>query len=464
MKKIISLFFCLSVLLLMLMPTVSAVFYEPDEKTAEADIYYLFSADDGTVICEKNIDKKAAPASITKIVTAIVTIENCPDLDTVLTVPSYTIRLLDGTNSSTAGILVGEQMSVRNLLYCLLVYSANDAANVLADYIGNGSIEAFVGMMNEFAARVGCTATHFANAHGLDDDNHYTTARDLGLIYSYCIKNSIFTEISGTARYEIPPTNKYTETRYLNNTNKMFSSGISDYYCEYVKTGKTGTTDNAGHCVISSASGDGYNYICVVLNAPFYDCDNDGVNENMAFVTSKNLYGWVFKHIKLCEVANPSTYVAELKVNLSAKYDYVSLVPAKNISALIPVNLKDTDGNDKTQSVLIEPSEDVKEKTVNAPVKKGDILGKATIKYADTVIAEVDLVAAFDVERSPVKYAAYIIKKTVSSAAFKLIFAAVLIIVVPMCIYVFVIVPRKRNEKKNRIKIVKINEDDKKRN
>lgn len=464
MKKIISLFFCLTVLLLMLMPTVSAVFYEPDEKTAEADIYYLFSADDGTVICEKNIDKKAAPASITKIVTAIVTIENCPDLDTVLTVPSYTIRLLDGTNSSTAGILVGEQMSVRNLLYCLLVYSANDAANVLADYIGNGSIEAFVGMMNEFAARVGCNATHFANAHGLDDDNHYTTARDLGLIYFYCIKNSIFTEISGTARYEIPPTNKYTETRYLNNTNKMFSSGISDYYCEYVKTGKTGTTDNAGHCVISSASGDGYNYICVVLNAPFYDCDNDGVNENMAFVTSKNLYEWVFKHIKLCEVANPSTYVAELKVDLSSKYDYVSLVPAKNISALIPVNLKDTDGNDKTQSVLIEPSEDIKAKTVNAPVKKGDVLGKATIKYADTVIAEVDLVAAFDVERSPVKYAAYIIKKTVSSLTFKLIFVAVLIIVVPMCIYVFVIVPRKRNEKKNRIKIVKINEDDKKRN
>lgn len=460
MKKFISSVLFVFILTLFLTQTADAVFYEPDEKTAEADIYYLFSADDGTVICEKNIDKKAAPASITKIVTAMVTIENCTDLDTVVTVPSYTIRLLDGTNSSTAGILVGEQMSVRDLLYCLLVYSANDAANVLADYIGNGSIDTFVAMMNDFALKLGCTSTHFANAHGLDDDNHYTTARDLGTIYKYCIANSIFTEIAGTSRYEMPPTNMYTETRYLNSTNKMFSSGISDYYCEYVKTGKTGTTDNAGHCVISSASGDGYNYICVVLNAPFYDCDGDGVNENMAFVTSKNLYNWVFKNIKLCEVANPSTYVTELKVDLSSKYDYVSLVPANNVSALIPV----IDGDDdKTGSVLIEPSADLAAKTVNAPIKKGDVLGKATIKYADTVIAEVDLVAAFDIERSPVKYAAFLVKSAVSTLAFKIIAALTVVVLVPLCVYVFVILPRKRNEKKNTVRVVKINEDEKKR-
>lgn len=460
MKKFISLLFSVLILLSFFAPAAYASFYEPSESEVEADIYYLFSADDGTVISEKNIDKRAAPASITKIVTAIVTIEHCADLDTVVTVPAYTIRLLDGTNSSTAGILVGEQMSVRDLLYCLLVYSANDAANVLADYIGGGSIDTFVGMMNDFVAKLGCTATHFANAHGLDDDSHYTTARDLGVIYKYCIGNSVFTEIAGTSRYEMPPTNKYTETRYLNSTNKMFSSGISDYYCEYVKTGKTGTTDNAGHCVISSASGDGYNYICVVLNAPFYDCDGDGVNENMAFVSSKNLYNWTFKHIKLCEVANPSTYIAEKKVDLSSKYDYVSLVPAKNVSALIPVN---GDGDDKTGSVLIEPSADIAAAAVNAPVKKGDVLGKASIKYADTVIAEVELVAAFDIDRSPLKYAAYLVKTAVSTLAFKLIAALVVIVLLPLCIYVFVIVPRRRSEKKNTVKVVKLNEDEKKR-
>lgn len=461
MKKFISLLFCVILIFSFLPILSSGAFYEPPEAEVEAGIYYLFSADDGTVIAEKNIDKKAAPASITKIVTAMVTIENCADLEAIVTAPSYPIRLLDGTNSSTAGILVGEQISVRELLYCLLVYSGNDAANVLADYIGKGDIGVFVGMMNDFAARLGCKQTHFVNAHGLDDDDHYTTARDLGIIYKYCLSNGIFTEITGTKRYDMPPTNKYKETRYLNNTNKMFSSGIADYYCEYVKTGKTGTTDSAGHCVISSASGDGYNYICVVLNAPFYDYDGDGVNENMAFVSSKNLYNWVFKHIKLCEVANPSMYVTEMKVDLSSKYDYVSLVPAKNISALIPVNLgKDENGNDKTQSVLIEPSADLKDKTVNAPVKKGDVLGKATIKYADNVIAEVELVAAFDVERSTAKYIAFLLKSLVSTLAFKIVFAVAVIVGVPLCIYLFVIVPKKRKEKKNRIKIVKLNEDD----
>lgn len=460
MKKFFSLLFSVLILLSCLVPTSLAAFYEPAESEVEADIYYLFSADDGTVISEKNIDKQAAPASITKIVTAMVTLENCADLDAIVTVPSYTIRLLDGTNSSTAGILVGEQMSVRDLLFCLLVYSANDAANVLADYVGGGSIETFVGMMNDFVTKLGCTATHFANAHGLDDDNHYTTARDLGTIYKYCIGNSIFCEIAGTVRYEMAPTNMYSETRYLNNTNKMLSSGISDYYCEYVKNGKTGTTDNAGHCVISSASGDGYNYICVVLNAPFYDVDGDGVSENMAFVSSKNLYNWTFGHMKLCEVANPSTYVAEKRVELSSKYDYVSLVPAKNVSALIPVS---GSSDDKTDSVLIEASGEISASAVNAPVKKGDVLGKATIKYADEVIAEVDLVAAFDVERSTLKYIAYLIKTAVSTLAFKLIAAFVVVVLLPLCIYIFVAVPRKRNKRKNTVNVVKLNEDGKKR-
>lgn len=468
MKKLLSVLLCLTVFCAAFSQTAYCAFYDPEnqsnesyQKKVDADIYYLFSADDGSVICEKNIDKKAAPASITKVVTALVTIQNCEDLEKVITVPSYTIRLLDGTNSSTAGILVGEQMSVRELLYCLLVYSANDAANVLADYIGGGSIEAFVAKMNEFAASVGCTATHFSNAHGLDADDHYTTARDLGKIYKVCLENSIFTEIAGTARYEIPPTNMYKETRYLNNTNKMFSSGISDYYCKYVKTGKTGTTDNAGHCVITSASGDGYNYICVVLNAPMYDCDNDGVEENMAFVTAKALYEWTFKYMRLCEVANPSTYVGEMPVALSSKYDYVSLVPAKSVSALIPSNLQSSDGSDKTGSVLIEPVGNLAESSVNAPVKKGDVLGKATIKYADNVIAEIDLVAAFDVERSPVKYAGYLLKSLVSSSVFKIVFLLCIVVLLPLCIYVFVVLPKKKRKKKNTVRIVKMNDDDK---
>lgn len=452
MKKFLSILLCALCLLGSLVPVSTAALYEPTEEEVGAGSYYLFSSDDGTVISEKNIDEKVAPASITKIVTAILTIENCSDLEQVIAAPSYAIRLLDGTNSSTAGILVDEEMSVRNYLYCLLVYSANDAANVLADFIGGGSIETFVGMMNDFVQKLGCTSTHFVNAHGLDDPDHYTTARDLGTIYSYCIKNSIFCEIAGTNRYEIEATNKYTSTRYLTNTNKMLNSGIADYYCEYVKTGKTGTTDNAGRCVISSASYDGYNYICVMMNAGFYDCDGDNVNENMAFVWSKKMYEWVFENIKLREVVSASEYIGERAVNLSNKYDYVALVPANSVTALVPTGVDSSD-------VLVEMYPD--DGAVNAPVKKGDVLGKAAIKYADNVIAEVDLVAAYDVERSTLKYVVYVIKNIVTSKPFIIVASIVgvcLIILIVILIRAFL---NKRRKKGDNIKYFKVGDNHK---
>lgn len=450
MKKFFILLISVSIFICSLSVPVFASFTSAVD--IDAEIAYLISLDDdGTVIYDKNSTVKASPASLTKIVTAILTIENCVDYETVITVPSYTIRLLDGTNSSTAGILVGEQLTVRQLLYCLLVYSANDAANVLADYIGKGSIDAFVEMMNDFVADLGCTNTHFVNAHGLDADNHYTTAKDLAVIYKYCLQNSLFCEIAGTASYTIPATNKYTETRYLTSTNKMFSAGISDYYYEYINNGKTGTTDNAGRCFISSASKDGYNYLCVIMNAPMYDCDNDGVNENMAFMDTKTLYKWTFANIRLRTVANKSTYVTEVKVNLSNQYDYVSLVPANDVSALVPTGVSEA-------GVYVEPILELTASSVDAPVKKGDVLGKAVIKYAGESIAEVELVAAFDVSRSTVKYIGSIALKLMQSFAFKLAIIICVVVILPICILLFIVIPSRRKNKKSKIRIVNVND------
>lgn len=423
-----------------------AALYNPSE--FDADICYMISLDDDTVVCDINSEQKASPASITKIVTAILTIENCTDFEHIITVPSYCIRLLDGTNSSTAGILVGEEISVRELLYCLLIQSANDAANVLADYIGGGSIETFVSMMNDFVKGLGCQNTHFVNAHGLDDPDHYTTARDLAVIYRYCLQNGMFAEITGTYSYDMPETNMYHYTRYLRNTNGLLNPGISDYYYEYAKNGKTGTTDNAGRCLISSASKDGYNYLCVVLNAKFYDCDDDNVEENMAIIESKNLYKWAFENLRLREVANPSTYVCEAEVRLSKEYDYVSLVPAESISALVPTGVN-------AKNVFIEPMYEITKTSVDAPVKQGDVLGRATVKYADAAVAEVDLVAAFDVNRSTIKYIGDKISKLLHSPVFIILFIAAIAIIVPACIMIFVVAPQKRRAKKNKIRIVK---------
>ncbi len=453
MKKAFIFILTILILSLSVLPC-GAALYNPAE--FNADIAYMVSLDDGTVVCDINSDAKASPASITKIVTAILTIENCTDFDHIITVPAYCIRLLDGTNSSTAGILVGEELSVKDLLYCLLVYSANDAANILADYIGGGDIETFVGMMDDFVVSLGCTDTHFVNAHGLDDPDHYTTARDLATIYTYCLKNSMFAEITGTYSYDIPPTNKYNYTRYLRNTNGLLNPGISDYYYEYAKNGKTGTTDNAGRCLISSASKDGYNYLCVILNGKFFDIDSDGVEENMAIMESKNLYVWAFENLRLREVANPSSYVCEAQVRLSKDYDYVSLVPKESISALVP-------GGINAENVLREPIAELTKTTVDAPVKQGDVLGRAAVKYAGETIAEVDLVAAFDVDRSNIKYIGDLISRLTHTLVFKLLLVCLFVVVIPGCIIVFVILPQKRKTKKNTVRVVKPSDFDKKK-
>jgi len=445
-KKIFSVFFAIFFIFLSVFQCF-AVYYDPE--TDDADIIYMISLDNGAVICDKNSEKRASPASMTKIVTAILTIENCENFDEVITVPAYCIRLLDGTNSSTAGILAGEELTVRQLLYCLLVYSANDAANVLADYIGGGDIATFVEKMNAFVKLLGCEHTHFDNAHGLDSENHYTTARDLATIYSYCLQNSFFCEIAGTFTTEIPATNKYRSTRYLRNTNSLLNPGISDYYCEYVKTGKTGTTDDAGRCVISSSSFDGYNYLLVVMNAKFYDCDNDGVNENMAFIVSKQIYEWAYKNLRIREVANPSVYVGETEVRLAKDYDYVSLVPEKSVSALVPLGVS-------AETVLIEVYPEETKLTVDAPVQKGQLLGKAAIKYAGETVAEVNLVAAFDVERSTLKYIGDVILKAVNTTVFRVTAALVFLVILPVFLVLFIVLPAKRRKKKNVVRMVNV--------
>ena len=445
-KKLFSVIFAIIFIFAAAFP-VFASLYVPENPDAE--VIYMISLDNGAVICDVNSDHKVSPASITKVVTAILTIENCTNFDQVITVPAYCIRLLDGTNSSTAGILVGEELTVRELLYCLLVQSANDAANVLADFIGNGDIDTFIGMMNDFVAKLGCKNTHFANAHGLDDDTHYTTALDLAVIYQYCLQNSFFCEIAGTFTYEIPPTNKYTSTRYLRNTNNLMNSGIRDYYSPYVKNGKTGTTDNAGRCVISAASNDGYNYLCIVMNAKFYDFDDDGVEENMAFVESKKLYEWAYQNLRIREVANPSVYVAEAQVRLSREYDYVSLVPETSVTALVPTGVS-------AENVLIEPYSELTKSVVDAPVRKGEILGRAAIKYGGVTIAEVNLTAAFDVRRSTVKYVGDLLLKLIKSKPFKLLMLVVFAVVLPLLAVIFIVVPARRRKKKNTVRIVNV--------
>lgn len=413
----------------------------------EADVVLLVNTDSETVIFDKNADKKTAPASITKIVTCMLVLENCDDLSTPLTCKRESLNGLYEQNAATVGILAGETLTVKELLYALMIPSAADAANILADYIGGGSIENFVVMMNEFVKKLGCENTKFINAHGLDENGeNITTAYDLYKITKYALENPTFKEITSTLRHEIAPTNKYPYVRYLNNTNKMMNPAYKDYYSPYISGVKTGTTALAGHCVISTASKNGYNYMLVVMNAPQYDIDGDNVEENVAFTDSKKIYEWAFKNIVLTKVTNTTDVVTVVDVKYNWKVDHLRLLPAKEMSALVP-------SGTESGSLVIRPIESETPKVVKAPIKKGDVLGKAEILYGEDVVATVDLVAAENVSRSMILVILDGIKTVVSSTVFKILFVLFAVLII---IYILLIIRRNRiKAKRKKIRMVK---------
>ena len=413
MKKIL-IFLCIfSMFLCALAPAAQATFNSALD--VDANIAYLISLDrDNTVIYDKNSEVRFAPAALVKIVTGILVIENCANLDQLVTAEYDWISAVVGTGSSTLGILTGEELSVRDLLYCMLVYNAADAASILVHSVTDDT-ETFVGMMNDLAARLGCVNTHFTDPIGFDNDDQYTTAREIAAIYYYCISNSTFNEIISTDYFEIAPTNKSGYTRYLKTTNGLMNANIQDYYYRFVKSGKSGVAGDSGCNCVSVASRDGYNYLCVIMDSRYTDYDNDKVDENMSFVSSKQLYDWTFENIKLRVVANPSTYVAEVEVKLSGEYDYVSLVPAQEVSALVPSGVN-------AESLLYEPIPELTPSSVNAPIKKGDVIGRAYIKYAGETVAEVDLAAAFDVKSSPVRWVGNALLSVLKNTVFRIVF------------------------------------------
>lgn len=357
----------------------------------EADIVLLVNTDTNYIVFDKNADKKNAPAALTQMVTAILVLENCPDLSKKITCKSDTVNGLYSRGGVTIAITGGESLTVDELLRCMLIHSASDAANILADYVGGG-IPNFVKMMNEFAEKLGCTNTHFVNAHGLDEESSYTTANDIYKIASYCLKNEIFKDICSRARDEVSPTSR-GERRYLNNTNKLLIRGMSDYYCPSVTGVKAGASEKAGRCVVSVASKNGYNYMLIILGAPLRDVDDDGVEENVAFTESRKIYNWAFQNIVLTPVTTTTDIVTVVDVKYSFRTDHLALVPKEELTALVPSG---TDAG----SLEIKAIEKETPKTVNAPVKKGDVLGKAQVLYGEDVVATVDLVASESVSGS----------------------------------------------------------------
>lgn len=437
--KIISLLLILIVMFCSSFFTVGAISYSNDVKT-ESDSILLVNMDSEQTVFEKNADEKRYPASTTKIMTYIIVVENIDDLDnTRVPIKESVLKRLEGTGSSLANLEqhIGETMSVIDLLYSMMVPSGNDASVVLADYVGNGDIDAFVDMMNQKAEELGCENTHFENPEGLHDENHYTTARDLYKITSYALTLPRFSEITNTTSY-------YCEgdDYPLVTTNYLINPNYPEYYYMYAKGIKTGTTDQAGRCLVTTATADGYSYMAVLLHAPY----EEGVSEEYGTMTdAANLFRWALTQLEFETVATSSTPICEQKIELAWGRDSVLLVPEKDFSAIVPKDLED-------DQIVIET--DVPE-SIDAPVDTKTVVGTATIYYKNSdgekqEITKVNLVPDENIEMSGILFVFRVIGTIFKSYWFLVIIGIIIIIL--LCSFISSKISKKRSKDKRQVK------------
>ena len=418
-KKISALFITLSLVVASVFLPTSAQAYTISGFDIKSRNAVFASLDNGSVMYSKDADKKAYPASLTKVMTAIVSMENCDDLDAKITVPEDAISSLIGTGTTMGGLEEGEQISVRDLLKMLLVCSAADAANTLAKHFGGGNIQKFVDMMNAKAKSLKMDNTHFMNPHGLHDDNHYSTANDLLKMALYAYDIPGFMDICEEYVSTIPATNK-TEQRTIVTTNYMINPNTDCYY-KYARGIKTGFTTPAGRCLISTASKDGYNYICVLLGAE----DTDNLADRNEFNDATNLFKWAFENFEHRQIVDSKKIVCEIPLRFAWDSDFLQLYPENNVYAVVPKNISD---ESLTYDTIFGSDR------VNAPIKAGEVVGYARIICAGEEVGTVNLVAKDDVGINYLMFFKQVVDSLISSLAFKILLGGLLIAIVMLIV------------------------------
>ena len=370
-------------------PVAEAPAYSADEPPAlSSPVALLVDRDTGYVLFEQGADEQRTPASITKILTALVVLENA-SLDDVVTVEEGDFEHVT-VESTTAGLKAGDVLTVRDLLAGLLLPSGNDAAYVLARAVG-GDWQTFVGMMNEKAASLGCTSTHFSDPCGLAEDNHYTTARDLVTIFEAAMAYPAFREIAGSTTWEMPATGE-NPARTITTTDRLLDPESPVYMGDVVVAGKTGFTNDAGRCLIVAAEKDGMHLAAVVLGGSDEE-DADGVTPN--YYDMRSLLEWGFGAWETGEVVSAGDVVASAEVTLSSDGDAVD---ARSDDAIVTTFPRGTTIADLT----VEPSW---EGAFQAPIEEGDALGEAAISLDGRALGTVGVSAASAMELSLVDYA-----------------------------------------------------------
>lgn len=371
---------------------------------------YVVNLDTNIVVYEKNSETPLQAASLTKLMTTLLLLENYQDqLDTIsLTAPSYIYDLIweKTTNASTADIRKGETQTLRNLLYAMMLPSANEAAYIVADYMGGGSIDSFVAMMNDEAKAVGCTGTTFVDPCGLNPNN-ITTARDAYLILRALTAYDIFATVVGTPTYDMGTNDRYVTpgTYILQNTDKLVTN--SSYHRDYTKGGKTGSLGEWQNFA-GWHSQDGESYISVLLNVPM---ESDPEGGRPALLETGTIMDWVFNTYTIAPALDTTQPITEVRVAYSTQADTVMLYPADNMMTLLPRE----GGSALTEQIFNVPDE------LGAPIKQGDIVGTVTLTIQGETIGTADLIAGSDISRNQLLYTISRIGTFFSSTYFKVV-------------------------------------------
>lgn len=382
--------FCICLFILLLLSTVLSPFVNANE-TASPNISspaaLLMDSSSGKILYEKNMSEKRYPASLTKVMTAIVVLENC-NLEDIATV-SYDAVMSLSSGYVTANLQIGEELTVEQLLYVLMVGSSNDAAIVLAEHV-SGSVEEFSKLMNQKAKEIGCTTTNFVNPNGVHDESHYSTAYDLALIAKYAMQNETFRTLVSTTSYKLPITNKYNrEDRFFRTTNSLLivsnNNRSDNYYYKYATGIKTGFTTPAGNCLIASASKNDLELITVVLGSGQTE---EGLSER--YIDTKNLFEFGYDTYTLREVIKSGGVVQTTNIkNANRDTKKLDAVVANDISVLI----KQIDRN-----TALLPEVKLND-NLKAPINKGDVIGSVSYTVEGITYTE-DLLANHDVKKS----------------------------------------------------------------
>lgn len=365
----------------------------PYEEEVKPHAVMLLDATTGQVLYEKNADEQIYPASTTKILTCILALEkgNLDDMVTVDEEGDWT-----GSGYSLMGLKKGQQLSLRELIYGMMLISGNDAAAAIAVHLG-GSIEGFAEMMNQKAQELGMTGSHFLTPHGVDTDGHYVTARDMATLTLYAMKNEQFMQIVGSASYDFPSMSNLTEDG-KKNTNKLLVSdvpeGETSYYYEYATGIKTGATPKAYRCLVSSAEKDGMKLLCLIYG----DETPDG---SQRWPLAKSLFEYGFNNYETVDIQS-------LIANIPVSVNVAGASPDDAEGGVLSLNVAysgpgfatmDKEKAEALKSGGLTPQVTLSSgDTLQAPVAMGDSVG--TVKYVDAggeTVGEAQLTASRDV-------------------------------------------------------------------